>query len=236
MKRLLFNTALLLSATALNASHVDTQARLGAGGSLDLGNGFKLDAATEQRFNQDLGDYYYGEYDVGISYAVSDYFSIAPMMRVAESRKTDRGAVRDWQREYRPMLNMTFSYTIEGWKLENRNRLELRMYDGADFTVSAKSKGSADNIVRYRNRLKVSTPWKWTDLKINPYVSAEIFQDMTGEKTALQNYETAIGFSAALTSSASLDVYYMAEFKENAAKHATPHTANIIGAALKFKF
>lgn len=240
MKRSYANTAaaiasLLISATALNASQ-DTQARIGTGASLDLGGGFKFDAATEQRFNQDIGEYYYHEYDVGLSYAVNKYVSVAPLMRFAESRKTDPGANRAWQSEYRPMLNVTFAHTIAGWKFEDRNRIEWRMYDGSDFTESARAKGSDNDIARYRNRLKITSPWKWTDLKINPYASVEIFQDYNGPKTALQNYEAALGFSTALSSSASLDMFYMAEFKEDAAKHSTPQTANIFGASVKFKF
>ncbi len=217
--------ALLISGFAtLHASHVDTQARLGFGGSTDLGNGFKLELSTEQRFNNDLNTYYHGEYDVGISYKVADWLSLAPSFRLVETRKSSSDK---WVHEYRPMINVTFSQTFAGWKFDDRNRFEWRNYDYPK---------DADSIVRYRNRLKVTSPWKWTDFKINPYASVEIFQDCNGEKTALQNYEAVIGINAALTDTMSLELYYMAEFKENAGKHSTPHTANIAGAALKFKF
>jgi Protein of unknown function (DUF2490). len=219
--------ALLISAAALNAnaSSKDTQARLGTGASFDVGSGFKVDVATEQRFNQDVGEYYYQEYDVGVSYSVNKYVSVAPLMRFAETRKTDPGADRSWSSEYRPMINVSLSYTWEGWKFEDRNRVEFRLYEG-----------DTKDITRYRNRLKISSPWKWSSLKINPYASAEIFQDCNGTKTALQNYEAAIGFSAAISSSASLDLFYMAEYKEDAKKHSTPQSADILGASVKFKF
>ena len=217
--------AILLSGIAtLNAADVDTQSRLGTGATFDVGGGFRVDIATEQRFNDDLGLYYYGEYDIGLNYKVNDWLSIAPTFRMAETRKS---AKVDWIHEYRPMLNVSLSHTIAGWKFEDRTRFESRNYD---------SPSNAKSITRFRNRLKISSPWKLTDLKINPYASAEIFQDCNGEKTALQNYEVAVGISAALGKTTSLDAYYMAEFKEDAKKGATPQTANIIGAAVKFKF
>ena len=219
-----FAALLLTGLVALNARSVDSQARLGAGATFDLGNDFRVDIATEQRFNKDLGTYYYGEYDIGVNYKVASWLSVAPTFRMAETRKNSQS---NWIHEYRPMLNATLSHTLAGWKFENRSRFEWRNYD---------SPKDADSILRYRNRVKVTTPWQWTNLKINPYASVEIFQDCNGEKTALQNYEAAIGLTAALSDSASLDVYYMAEFKENASKHATPHTADIFGAVVKFKF
>lgn len=221
--------AVLGIAGAAHASQVDTQARFGASAGYNAGHGFTLQAATEQRWNQDAGEWYHQDYDIGVSYKVNDYLAIAPVFRFYESRKTSKhDGNGEWAKEYRPMLNVTLACKPGGWKIENRSRFEWRIHDNAD--------SDAKNVVRYRNRLKVTAPWKWTELKITPYGSVEIFQDVHGEKTALQNYEAALGLSAALTGWMSVDVYYMAEFKEDRAKHATPHTANIIGAAVKFSF
>lgn len=215
---------LLCGMAAVRAADVDGQARLGFSGRTDLGNGFRLELATEQRFKNDLGTYYYGEYDIGVSFKVTDWLAVAPTFRLAETRKSSQDK---WVHEYRPMLNVTLSQTFGGWKFEDRNRIEWRNYDDPK---------NADDIVRYRNRLKITAPWQWTRFKITPYGSVEIFQDCNGEKTALQNYEVVIGVDAALTDAMSLSLYYMAEFKEDADKHSTPHTANIAGAALKVTF
>jgi len=214
--------ALLAGAATLKAS-VDMQARFGAGADFDIGGGLKLAVATEQRLNNDLDTYYYGEYDIGLNMQVLDWLSVAPTLRMAETRKNSSSS---WVHEYRPMFNATLSYTFEGWKFEDRNRFEWRNYETS----------GSDSIVRYRNRVKISTPWKWTDYKVNPYASAELFNDLNGKNSSLVNFEVAVGFSAAIPKTrASFDVYYMAELKETA-DTSHKHTANIAGAAVKFKF
>ena len=232
--------------TAANASSADNQARFGFGARKDIANGVRLDIATEQRLLNDAKHYYYSEFDLGFNIKVNDWLSVAPALRYKEERKfdpdkssNDPSRLSTWEREIRPMLNATLSYKYAGWTFEDRNRFEWRQYtdDKKDWK-------------RYRNRVKVTSPWKWTDLNINPYASVEIFQPLSGQtngknRRSLQDFEAVVGVSTKLTDDLSLDLYYMAEFKEQLKKPASggnhrndghSHTANIIGVALTMKF
>ncbi|MCL1887519.1 MAG: DUF2490 domain-containing protein [Kiritimatiellaeota bacterium] len=218
--------------TSANAIHTDTQSRLGFSASKDLGNGVRLDLATEQGLFNNLKGYNYNEVELGFSIKANDWLNIAPVLRFKDDRSynSSTGAYGSWARETRPMLNATLSYTFEGWKFDDRSRFEWRQY----------ANSSTQNWNRYRNRLKVTSPWKWTDLKINPYASIELMQPLSGQsggknRRARQDFEAAIGVSAALTDDLGLDVYYMAEFKEQAS-NSLRQTANIIGVAMKLKF
>ncbi|MDR2850251.1 MAG: DUF2490 domain-containing protein [Verrucomicrobiota bacterium] len=215
-----------LSAVPPLLADVDTQSRLGFSASFDQKNGFKLETATEQRINNDISDYCYGEYDVGFSYTVNPYVTITPLFRFVETRSTAPGADHSYTGEFRPMLNLNLKYTAADWRFDDRNRFEWRNYEQAE----------KDECLRYRNRLKISSPWKWTSLKINPFVSGELFQDVTGTKKALQNWELVAGAALSVTDTFGLDLYYMAELKEDAAAHDTRQTANIIGLAAKLNF
>jgi len=245
--------AAALMATGLATAHAvdtDNQVRLGFSGRKDIANGVRLDVATEQRFFNDVSNYYYSEFDLGFNIKVNDWLSIAPTLRFKEERslamvdgkKLDntseryyrnegQGVLGRWTRETRPMLNATLQHTFDSkWKLENRNRFEWRQYasDTSDWK-------------RFRNRTKVTSPWKLGgDLKINPYATVELFQPLSGRtggkpRTARQDYEAALGVSAEIAKDLSLDLYYMAEFREQS-NNSLRHTANILGLAAQYKF
>jgi hypothetical protein len=214
-----------------SAYDTDTQSRLGFSASKDLGNGVTLDLATEHGLFDDLKGYAYNEFDIGFSFKANDWLSIAPVLRFKDERSINKdGSYGSWGRETRPMLNLTLTQTLNGWKFQDRSRFELRQY-------------SADNKQdwnRYRNRVKITSPWKWTDLKINPYASVELMQPLSGQsggknRRARQDFEAAIGVTMALSETVGLDLYYMAEFKEQP-KNSHRLTANILGVAMKYTF
>ena len=66
--------------------------------------------------------------------------------------------------EQRPTLDVTFKTKLDSWGIDDRNRFEWRMKDDG-----------GDDYLRYRNRLRVKSPWKLTAFKINPYAHAEGF-------------------------------------------------------------
>jgi hypothetical protein len=225
--------ALIASGIAsANALTTDTQSRLGFSASKDIANGVRIDLATEQGIFNDLKAYNYSEFELGFNIKVNDWLGVAPVLRFKDERSYSRSSdsYGNWARETRPMLNVTLSQTFGGWKFDDRSRFEWRQY----------ANSSTQNWNRYRNRLKVTSPWKWTDFKINPYASIELMQPLSGQtggknRRARQDYEAAIGVSAAITDDLGLDLYYMAEFKEQPS-NSLRHTANILGLAMKYKF
>ena len=228
--------AAALLATGLvnaNALYTDTQARLGFSASKDMGNGVRLDLATEHGLFNDLKAYNYNEFELGFNIKANDWLAIAPVLRFKDDRSYNRNndTYGNWAREMRPMLNATLSHTFESkWRLDNRSRFEWRQF----------ANNSTQNWNRYRNRTRVTSPWKWTELDINPYATVELFQPLSGQsggknRRARQNFEAAVGVNMTLTDDVGLNLYYMAEFTEQRS-NSLRHAANILGVAMSYKF
>ncbi|MBO5941055.1 MAG: DUF2490 domain-containing protein [Kiritimatiellae bacterium] len=92
-----------------------------------------------------------------------DWLSIGVGDRFVDEKKMKNGK-RQWCYEHRPTLDLTFKHELEGFRFDMRNRLEYR--DKED---------TRRNYLRYRGRFRVRTPWKWTDWKISPYASWEMY-------------------------------------------------------------
>ena len=219
--------------TTASALYTDTQSRLGFSASKDLGNGVRLDLATEHGLFNDLKAYQYNEFELGFNIKANDWLNIAPVLRFKDDRSynRDKDTYGNWAREMRPMLNATLSHTFENkWKVDDRSRFEWRQY----------ANSSTQNWNRYRNRVRVTSPWKWTGLEINPYASVELFQPLSGQsggknRRARQDYEASVGVNMTLTKDLGLNLYYMAELKEQRS-NSLRHSANILGMAMSYKF
>jgi opacity protein-like surface antigen len=69
----------------------------------------------------------------------------------------------DWQPENRAILEGYFADRINGFRVTNRLRAELRYFNWRD------------DDVRLRNEITVEAPWKLTPLSLKPYLEEEIF-------------------------------------------------------------
>jgi len=147
-----------------------------------LPHGFSASVEEELRYQDDASEFYDEESLCMLKYDVNDWLNIGLGHRVVQERKNkpvytskkkDDGSVsytevgdgdHYWQNEQRPTLDVTLKTKLESWGIDDRSRIEWRMKDDG-----------GDDYLRYRNRLRVKSPWKLTAFKINPYAHAEGF-------------------------------------------------------------
>ena len=94
---------------------------------------------------------------------VFDWLSIGVGDRLADERKRKDDKMQ-WVHEHRPTLDITFKHSYEGFKFDFRNRFEYR-----------DKEGDKKSHLRYRGRVRIRTPWQWTEWKISPYASWEAY-------------------------------------------------------------
>lgn len=208
-----------------------------AGGFVDTNKLFKLNVKEENRFDSKHLQEVHSQISLG--WKVTDWFELAPRLHSVYARnsgidgrkkgsghgKVDHG----WDRELRVGADGTFSYNLAGFKLSDRNRVVWREYED--------SRG----FWRYRNRLQVVSPWKWTDFKINPYASYEIFLDDGKESKHVRKndkfdqWRFVVGAKAKLSDNWGLDLYYLLQEKKDTGDHDWDNH-HIIGLELSYKF
>ena len=144
---------------------------------------------SESRYKDDMSDHHYSHLDVALSYDFLDWLEIGTNYRYI-SRATPIG----WKRENRPNINAKLKWNWADFECSDNNRLEYRIIE--DF----------GDIWRYKNKLKIEYPLEWTDLKISPYVSEEIFCDF--DVGQLNGYRLEAGFSMQLLKNSELSIAY----------------------------
>lgn len=176
-----------------------------------------LKAIFEQEFRwgDNASDFFYQHYDGGLSYAVNSHWNVGGGFRyiLTKSKTT-------WRAENAPYLSTAIFGEFGGWKIEDRSRLEYQNFDYKADTG------------RYRNKLTVKLPFKFTKYEIQPYVSDEIFIQFVRTDPFNQNrFSSGLGMN--LTKSIKSEIYYMLL----SAKGATGWTdANVLGVKVKISF
>ncbi len=126
---------------------------------------------TEQfRYGDDCGELYYTETAFLLAWDANDRLALGAGFNESQDRKTktlydaDGSEVLNtyWQYEHQPAAEITFKGKTAGWKLEDRTRVEYRM------------KEDTQDYFRYRNRVRLIAPWKWTAMNINPRAYYEV--------------------------------------------------------------
>jgi hypothetical protein len=198
--------ALALGAVLPNARGGDTQLWLKFFSEGKLPNGFSASLEEELRYKDDASEFYDEETFLTLKYDVANWLNIGIGQRVVQERKNksvytskkqDDGSLsyskigdgdHYWQNEQRPTLDVTLKTKLASWSIDDRNRFEWRMKDDG-----------GDEYLRYRNRLRVKSPWKLTALKLNPYAYGEGFvEDKPGLSGSdkFNRYRLAAGVSA----------------------------------------
>ena len=120
----------------------------------------KISLDEEFRGGDDMSDLYFHRTDLGVTYKFMNWCYVG--LNYWHSYKEKNG---QWYQEKRPHINLTFKLKLQNFKFENRNRFENRNCQGEDAYW------------RYRNRLTISPPVKFTSHDIRPYLADEIFYD-----------------------------------------------------------
>ena len=166
----------------------------------------------ELRYNNDINDHYYTHFEVGIDWKINDWFVFGPYYRHVNQKKGD-----DWQVEYRPHLNGTFSGKFLGLSVSDRNRMEYRFKEDKEF-------------LRYRNKATVKLP-KYTQFKIQPYVAEEPFYDFDADE--INKNRLYAGADLQILTGFKASVYFI---YENNLKDDEWTSISILVTALKYSF
>lgn len=214
---LLLVTALVLAASSAHAyDSGDVQLWLKGSVSGKLGNGVKLKIEQEMRYGDTASELYDEETLLHASYGITDWLKAGLAWRVVQERKNkpvltpgeeaeDGSPTYDsvgdgdhyWQHEQRPTAELVFGTKLFDFSIADRTRFEWRMKDDGK-----------DNYLRFRNRLKVKSPWKWTDMGINPYAAWEAFVEAK-DGGGLNRHRYYVGLGSKLSEHLKGGLYYM---------------------------
>ncbi len=176
----------------------------------------KLIFEQEFRWGDNAGDFYYQHYDAGYVYLLNKYFNFGGGLRYIKEKKS--GKFRD---ETEPYLVAFTYWDPAGFALSNRTRLEYRYYD---YQL---------NTWRFRNKLDIKFPWKFTRFQIQPLVSDEIFIKSNGMD--LNENRLYGGLAFALAKNLKGELCYMFRSTKNAGI-GTWNDTNVLSAKLKLGF
>lgn len=178
-----------------------------------LDKDWKIKVAEEFRFGDNAGAFYYNHTDAGISYLLNEYFGLTVNYRQIFQKKNNK-----WNPEYRPHINGTVKAKRNDLVFKDRNRLEYRIIEGDG------------NSWRYRNKLSVDLPFKWTKLNIQPYIADEIFYNF--DENRLSRNRVCAGFKMHFLKNLKGEIYYMYQ----STKSSEWNGYNILGTRLKLVF
>jgi len=175
----------------------------------------KVALEEEFRWGNNADEFYYHHYDLGLFYNLKEYLSVGSGYRqVYELKKGD------FKSENEPYVTLTLLWGLKGFKFDDRSRLEYRHFD------------YQSDSWRYRNKVTLKLPWKFTKMEIQPYISDEIFVSF-GEISQFNQNRLSSGLAMNLTKNIKVEIYYMLQSSKAPDEWAD---ANVLGTKLKIAF
>lgn len=175
----------------------------------------KLAFEQEFRWGDNAGEFFYQHYDAGLFYNLNKYWSLGAGYRHVLNKNKGKFLV-----ENEPYVTATFASQFAQFKYDDRSRLEYNHFDYKDDTW------------RYRNKLTVKAPWKFTKLEIQPFAADEIFILFDDGQRLSENRATA-GLAMNITKNLKGEVYYMFRAVKSGLKWTD---TNVLGTKLKLVF
>lgn len=151
---------------------------------------FNYNMATKE----DKRPCYSSYYRLGLAYSPYYWLELTPAYQYGLN-KQDAG---DWDHENRFLFDVTLKWKAAGLKFQDRNRMEWRFFDIRP-----------DSTYRYRNEFKISKPVEFMGMKFTPYISNEIWYDLSGHSAQI-NWAAA-GVSKKIMDNVLLSVFYRLE-------------------------
>ncbi len=182
---------------------------------LQLNKVLKLAFEQEFRWGNNASEFFYQHYDVGLFYDLNKYWSVGGGYRYVLNKSKGKFLV-----ENEPYVVATFASQFAGFKYDDRSRFEYNHFDYKDDTW------------RYRNKLTIKSPWKFTGLAIQPFISDEIFI-LIDDGQRLNENRAYAGLAFNITKNLKGEIYYMLR----STKSSNIWTeANVLGTKLKISF
>jgi len=159
--------------------------------SVKLTNTLRLNGKTEERFQDDMGDFSTQGASVGLSWKALSWLKLEPAYHYEWTERDGPDT-----NEHRIYLNVTPAWSWGPVTLEDRSRVEFRHVNGVDDW-------------RYRNKPKLSVEFGRDWYAVEPYVAEELFY---GHRAGEWNKSRfSVGLEKPLTKQLTADVYYMVE-------------------------
>ena len=121
----------------------------------------------------DFDDTFFATADLGVGYSFSKKIRASVAYRHAWFRPGD-----EWLEENRPLINLSIFQKWGAYRITNRSRMEFRFFD------------YKDDDLRFRNELRIETPWQIPGIPLKPYFEEEFFFSKNAEKIDM-NWLTA---------------------------------------------
>jgi hypothetical protein len=180
-----------------------------------LNDRWKAGLEVEFRLGDNASEFYYTHEMIFVGFTANEWLDLQANFREVFELNTKSEDEDDWFSEERPMFDATPHFKWNGWDISDRNRFEYRMFD------------IKDDAWRYRNKLTLKSPWKFTSWNINPYISDEIFIQ---EDQDLNRNRFYVGVVMDLIEHVTGDVYFLWQSSD-----ADPEWVDIYVAGVKFK-
>jgi len=182
---------------------------------MKINDKWKVSTEQEFRWGDNASQLFYQHYDMGAFYSFSKWLNVGGGYRHVLLKSKGKYLV-----ENEPYIHVTLTGEIAGFKLESRNRFE---YDHFDYQ---------SDYGRYRNKMTMRFPWKFTALEIQPFVADEVFLCYTKSNAFNQNRFFA-GLALTATKNIKGELYYMLQSYKSG---ETWFDANVFGTKLKIGF
>jgi len=168
----------------------DHQFRAGLTLKQQLNEDWKTVLDEQLRYKSQTRGLYYQGTDLGLVYSgLATWLDLGFKMKLA-FQEDDVG---HWLRETRPQWDTTLKHTIRGFAISDRSRLEYRVRE------------DDSDVWRYRNKLKVQSPWELSCLALRPYASDELFFQLDG--TGLSTHRISLGVTVPFTKRIKGDIF-----------------------------
>lgn len=180
-----------------------------------IGTNAKIALEEEFRWADNASEFSYQHYDIGYFYNLKKYLNVGGGYRQVYELKKGK-----FKEENEPYLTATLLGALSGFALEDRSRMEYRHFD------------YQSDSWRYRNKLTIKTPWKFTKIGIQAFLSDEILIGI-GKISELNQNRFSSGLSMNLTKNIKGEIYYMLQSSKALGRWTE---ANVFGTKVKIAF
>jgi hypothetical protein len=181
--------------------------------SVKLSKTVKLAGKTEERFQDDLSDFYSQIASVGISWRALPWLKLEPGYHYQWTQRSGADA-----NENRVFLSATPGWSWRALHLEDRNRLEFRHLNGVDDW-------------RYRNKPKLGLTLGTGWAEITPFVADEVFYGARAGEWARNRL--FVGVEKELAQHLGGELYYLIESNKAGRDWSEFH---VLGIAISLAF
>jgi hypothetical protein len=182
---------------------------------LKISSNAKIAFEEEFRWGDNANVFYYHHYDAGLSYNLNKYLNVGGGCRQAYELRKGK-----FKEENEPYLTATLFWDLLGFKFDDRSRMEYRHFD------------YQDDSWRYRNKITVKLPWKFSRLKIQPFLSDEVLIGFSKINELNQNRFYS-GLTMNVTKNIKAEIFYLLVSSKSS---GTWVEANVLGTKLKIAF